>query len=68
MIDWRSWNHPANHFGAASRYALTPFKRDRLIRALVLDPDLEAWQVAERFGIGERVAIGIMSHRNKRLS
>jgi len=68
VIDWRSRNHPASEFGAPSRLVLTRFQRRRLTRALTVDPGLEAWQAAERFGISEREAICLMSHRKERLS
>ena len=65
MINWRSWNHPASFYGAPSRLILTPFQRGRLVYVLARDPELEAWQIAERFGITEERATALLGHRGR---
>ena len=64
MIGWRE-NVPASFFGAPSRLLLTPFQRGRLVYVLAREPDLEAWQIAERFGMTERQASVLLSHRDR---
>jgi len=64
VIGWRE-NVPASFFGAPSRLLLTPFQRGRLVYVLAREPDLEAWQIAERFGLTEQQAITLLGHRKR---
>ena len=64
MIDWRK-DYPASFAGAPSRLLLTPFQRGRLVYVLAREPNLEAWQIAERFGLTERQATLLLSHPDR---
>jgi len=51
--------------GAPNRSLLTPLASSRLRALVEREPELEGWQIAERFGLTEEQAIDMVSHARR---